>query len=170
MAESQLEARLRPLAGALYLAGTLLLIVTLFDYLATIWPHRPSAVEWRYGSAGLLGGFLLSPLLGLALIALAGAIVQSRAALVSTEVVGVVVGALLLVIPALFLLDSLQVRASIEEEMRGPFLFGVGKAVFKLLTGAAAFLLLGLAARRVRRQLPAAEDGKKGKGTLVVGN
>jgi len=170
MSDSQLETRMSLLAGALYLVGALLLVVTLVDYLATIWPHRPSAVEWRYGSVGLAGGFLLSPLLGLTLILMAGAWSASRSALWTTEIVGVVVAVTLVVLSALFILDGLQVRASVAEEMKGPFLFGVAKALFKLLTGAAAFFLASVAARRVRRTTLVTGSAKKGAaGTLVVG-
>lgn len=169
MPASDYEDRLRLIAGALILTGVLLVLTTGVDYLAGIWPYRPSAVEWRYGSVGLAGGFLLTPLLGVALLLLAGAIGGSRLALWATFLVAVTITIALVVLSGLFVLDALQVRASVAAEMKGPFLFGVGKALFKLLTGALGFLMLGIAARHVLRSVASLPQGPKGKGTLVVG-
>jgi len=169
MSESVLETRLSMITRVLYVAGLLLVITTLVDYLATIWPHRPSAVEWRYGSIGLAGGFLLTPLLGMALVLLAATWGGSRPALWVVQITALGFALILVAAAGLFVLDSFQVRASVEEGMKGPFLFGIAKALFKLLTGAIALAMIGLAARNVRRALSPGSPDKKRAGTLVVG-
>jgi len=170
MTDNDSQLRLARIAGAVYFTSFLLVLLTAVDYAASIWPWRPGAVEWRYGAAGLLGGWLLTPLLGVVLALLLATILRSRVALWLILLTGVLTALLLLAVMGLFSLDALQVRASIREDAGSGFMFAVGKSLFKHLTGAIAFLLIGVAARRALKDSAGRDTKSRDTKPLVVGS
>lgn len=148
-----LLARLRPVAPAAAFVGLLLFVVSGVDYIMTVWPLQPGSTPWRYGAVGLLGGFLLSPLLGLAMIqvhaALSGQRLMQRVVLVVAlaGAVGLTLGVVS------FMLDVIQLRGGVAEAERWAFDVGASKAGFKLVTGALALGWIALAARQSLAQI-----------------
>jgi len=95
----------------LYLLAILLIIWPMVDLLTNLWPMQPGNFRWRYGFAGLLGGFHLTPLFGYVL-AMLFAFWQGHARVLRfVGVMGFVACSLLLVIMIMFPLDTLQIRA-----------------------------------------------------------
>ena len=77
MSDETTGRRLAGLTGAGYFVAFLLISLSLFDFAGTLWPFLPSEASWRYGSVGILSGFLLTPMIGsllaVGLVGVAGA-------------------------------------------------------------------------------------------------
>ncbi len=131
-----------------YLIGTLLVFVSLLDGAASVWPLLFSDVGWRYGSYGLLSGYLLTPLLGAFLITLTAALQGSRRTQRVIGVINMVAAVLLLIAFVAFLLDVFQVRAGVQEDSRGVFDFGVFKAALKHVLTLIVLGMMGLGSFR----------------------
>ena len=57
-------ANLRKLAWPLYAVAVLMIVLPLGDLGASVWPPHPMQLQWRFGTFGLVSGFLLTPLFG----------------------------------------------------------------------------------------------------------
>lgn len=170
--DSTLAERLRPLAAAIAFAGALLVALTAIDFVLTVWPLRFGIVGWRYGSAGLLGGFLLTPLLGVAMLMVVAALYEYRGVQRIMMVFSLFMAVLLALVLMGFALDAMQVRGGVADDQRQTFDIGVIKAAFKHLTGAVAFGWLALGARYSLAQMGRSEDAasrREKAGKLVVG-
>src|SRR6185436_5152517 len=99
-----------------YLVAALMIVTPAVDFVTNVWPLNPGDLLWRYGSNGLLAGFLLTPLLGALLAGLAAHALGHRvmARLVATfNVVGAV---LLFAASVMFSLDVLEYRHAVPAE------------------------------------------------------
>jgi hypothetical protein len=154
MAESNsgwISERLAPLAAPMYCVAALLIVTPLGDFLSGVWPWRPTALDWRFASSGLLSGFLLTPLLG-ALIAIAVAAMLGNDRLLRVfGIITLVAGAACVVILGAFLLDVVQLKASIPEQQQRPFLDASIKAFLKYVMASASSIWLGVRAYRLGR-------------------
>lgn len=143
-------------AGPMYLVGVLFIALPLLDYVVNIWPFAPAAPEWRYGAIGLLAGFLLSPLLGSALVAwLALARGDARTQRVMA-VLNLATAAFLALLCVEFLLDVVQLKGHIgaSAEARWSYYGGVAKNLVKYACTIVALVWLGRAGWRARRPIP----------------
>ena len=142
---------LRKLTAPAYFVAALLVILPVLDFLTNVWPLQPGQAVWRYGSAGLLSGFVLTPLLGvLVALALAAASEHARA-LGVLAVLSIVVAVGFVLVAGVFVLDALQVRASVPPQRRPQFEIGIWRAVVKYLVVSIALVWLGIGARRAAR-------------------
>lgn len=169
MPDDAFEKRYARLVTPTYVLALLLLILPFIDYGASIWPIQASAVSWRYGAAGLLGGFLLTPLLGLLMLAALGVLLDSKSVLGLTGAGCLLLGALLLVADVSFVLDSVQMRGTIPKEQIRVFDAGVVKAILKHLTGALFAWMLAFSCFRARGALGKRDSRDAQAGSLVVG-
>ena len=152
---------LKAVAWPTYCVAFLLIAIPVLDYVTNVWPLQTGEVRWRYGSIGILAGFLLTPLMGVLFALVAGAVLNHRVLLRILAVVSMVVAGLLLACIGLFTLDALQVRATVPLESRPAFDVGAIKAAVKCFAGAAAFAWIGWAGIRFPRS---SERGRTGKG------
>ena len=146
---------LKSFAWPTYFVAALLIATPAVDYLTNVWPVRVSDVGWRYGSVGLLAGFLLTPLFGV-LFALGAAIVlEHRLVLRVFSILNVVIAVFLILLIVFFALDVVQVRATIPDdataEARSMFLIGAVKSALKYLTLAFGLGWLGIVGLRATR-------------------
>jgi len=147
-----------PLAWAGYPVAVLLVVAPLMDFATSILPYRLGEETWRFGSFGLLGTALLTPLLGAWLLAVAGAVLNHRK--IQWAVVGGagVLAILLVPISILALLDFVQLRASVMPEAK--FAFDVSAFKVFVIYGLGFVTLATLAytgIRRLRRTRPTKE-------------
>jgi purine-cytosine permease-like protein len=134
-----------------YFVALLLVVLPLADLVTNVLPVRVSAMEWRYGTLGLLSGFTLTPLLGIALAVVLAGLLDHR---LLQRIIGFLnlLGAVLLVILiVLFALDWLQLRASVEPDPQHAMDIGALKALVKHLLVAIALGWLGIAGLRATR-------------------
>jgi hypothetical protein len=137
------------LAGPLYLVAGLLVVMPLMDFAMSIGPAQFASVQWRFASVGLLSGYTLMPLLGLALaLGLAG-LTRQRAAQRVLIVLCLTLAVVMLLIAVGFLLDVMQVRATVPAEGRPAFQSASTRALVKHLLAVIAFWYLGWRARRM---------------------
>jgi hypothetical protein len=145
-------ALLKPLAWPTYLAGGLMVALSLMDLVTSIWPLQIGEVQWRYGAWGLLSGFTLTPLLGAFMLAAAAALLGHARVLRALWWAYLATAIMLGLGSALFVLDVLQVRGSVAEGERARFDVGVAKALLKHVTVLAAVLWLGRSCRSAARE------------------
>jgi chromate transport protein ChrA len=141
----------------------LLIAITKMDFLTNVWPLRFGDVQWRYGSVGLLAGFLLTPLLGIVFAMVAAAILEHRVVLRAISILDLATAVVLLLTIPVFALDVLQLRGGVAVEARTMFDMGVVKAVIKHLTIAVAFGWLGWAGLKATKG-----SGKKRRKTAPL--
>lgn len=150
MTESQ-RGRLEAVAGSIGFVALLLVIIPIFDLFANVWPLRPGSLHWRFGTSGLLSGFLLTPLLGMALLTVVAAL-RARPATLTSLVLANAAGTLvLLAIVPLFTLDFLQLRGTVAPAEKALFDASAVKAVVKHLSCAMALGGLTFANAKLRR-------------------
>ena len=153
-------------AGPAYLIAALLIGYSAYDYLGSIWPLNVSEVSWRYGSAGILTGFALTPLLGILLAALVATAAGQARALRAVGVASLALGVVFAVVVLGFGLDALQMRREAPEEARRLFDQGIAKAGIKLLGAAAAWWWLGWRSWRLASRIR--RSGSSDAGDLVI--
>ncbi len=117
------------------------------DVLTNVWPLAFGDLRWRYGAVGLLSGFLLTSLLGMALAVLTAVALRHRRVLAVLFPLNVATAVFLLAAAGMFGLDVLQVRVTVPMESRSLFDVGAMKALFKFGTLTVAFAALGAGAR-----------------------
>jgi hypothetical protein len=148
--------------------AALLVVTPLGDFASGVWPWRVSALDWRFASSGLLSGFLLTPLLG-ALIAIVVAAAQGSERLLRVFGIAVLAaGGLCVLVFLAFVLDAVQLNASIPAQQRRAFLDASIKAFLKYVMACAACYWLGIRAYRLGRwSLP--ESASAPRSTIVIG-
>ena len=137
------------------------------DLVSNLLPARLGDPQWRYGAVGLGAGFLLTPLLGFVMLAAAAAVLRHGTVLRVTGIVNLTVAVLLVIAVVFFVLDALQIRGSVPSEARTTFDIGVVKALIKNLTGASALAWLGIASRKVGKDMP--RKGRRDSDPVLVG-
>jgi hypothetical protein len=134
-----------------YAIALLLIAFPLGDLAVNVWPFRLGLVEWRFGTVGLLSGFVLTPLLGIVgLVVVATALEQQRVLRV-VAIVNLVAAVATLVILVVFGLDWIQMRSGTAPEARHSMDVGAVKALLKHLLTAATLGWLGLVGWRGTR-------------------
>ena len=141
------------LIGACYCVGVLLIAVSALDYAGTILPAAWGDVGWRYGAAGLLSGFTLTPLLGGLVLVVAAAWAAHGRFLRVLAVIHLVAAVLLLVLIAGFSLDALQARKDATTELQRVTEISTLKALVKLGATVVAVGWIGLSAWRQARRV-----------------
>ena len=71
-------APFRKISGALYLISALLILLPIIDFVTSVVPYLPASTKWRFASSSLFAGFLLTPLLGVALAMLVAGLMHHR--------------------------------------------------------------------------------------------
>jgi hypothetical protein len=144
-----------------YAIALLLIAFPLADLVTNIWPLRPGAVEWRFGTVGLLSGFILTPLLGIVGVIAVAAALGHRGVLRLVAVVSLGLAAATVATLGLFALDWLQMRSTVEAEVRQGLDIGSIKAALKHGLTVITLGWLGLVGWRVSRPQP---EGTRGRG------
>jgi len=140
-------APFRKISSALYLTSALLVFLPLIDFLTSIVPYLPASAKWRFASSSLFAGFLLTPLLGIALAMLVAGLMRHRFVLRWISILSILVALLLLVICALLALDVVELRATAESDVQMAIVLSGGRAILKNVIMAGALVYTGLACR-----------------------
>lgn len=134
----------RALVTSGYLAATALVVFALVDTTVAILPVQPRLAQWRFAAAGLYSRSLPALLLGIGLcVALAAALRHGRALRLLAVLAGTC-GALLATAAGLFLLDAIEVHATIAPDDAFGYRAAALAALARIL---AASLILLVAAR-----------------------
>ena len=150
---------MKRLSSATYFLAAVLVVVPAVDLITNVLPLTPSSVAWRYGTVGLLSGFLLTPLLGIFLACWTAHLMEHQRIQKILAVLNGVSGGVLLLLVLLFTLDAVQLRSQTNPDTLRMFDVGVVKAVIKNLLGVAALAWLAFAGWKNAAGRPA--RGKK---------
>ncbi|MBC7895782.1 MAG: hypothetical protein H7066_10220 [Cytophagaceae bacterium] len=156
-----------PLVAPFYFVALLLVATPTIDFVTSVLPLRPSNIEWRFASVGLLSGFLLTPLLGI-LIAMCTAAMAGQARVQrGLAILNAVAAVLSLVILLMFLLDIVQLRSVVQAEAKASFEGAAVKAVLKHVS----FLIAAgwLARRGFLASRWAREGTKRPAAAIIIG-
>jgi hypothetical protein len=156
------------LIAPLYLLAFLLVATPLMDFISSIIPLRPEDIEWRFASVGLLSGFLLTPLLGIALaigVAHLGRHLRFQRIMAIANLVIAVACVGLMVF---FVLDIFQLKAAVQPEAAEPFQSAARKAVIKHVSFFVALGSLGWGGLRMSRW-SAPDESRRPQASVIVG-
>ena len=148
------------LSAPLYAFALLLVAVPLLDFLQSIGALRPTNVQWRFATVGLLSGVLLTPMLGLTVAMVVAAIRQHTVLQRILAVLSLVAATTLSLLLISFVLDALQVSRVVPEQGRTAFRAASVKAVLKQLSATAVLLFLGLRGWRISSWRSRRRDGQ----------
>lgn len=163
-----MSSRLDPdeaLAGPLYVVAALLVVVPLVDFVLSVPAAELSNVQWRFAAVGLLSGYTLTPILGLAMAFVIAAVLKQHAAQRWLVAACLSFGAILMALSAGFMLDMLQLRLSVPRDGRAAFQSAWVRAIIKLALSTIALLYMGW---RARRMIPARSRHRSPKSVHVV--
>lgn len=111
----------RSIVWALYAVALILLVSPLVDLVGAIWPPRMGEVSWRFGAFGLTTSALVSPILGFAMLKVAGVLLEHRGVVRTVAVIDLVLMLVLLGGVAFFALDFVQLRATLAASSLGQY-------------------------------------------------
>lgn len=151
----------RSIAAPLYFIGALLIVLPTVDLLLNVWPLQPGDFRWRFGVVGLLASYLLTPILGVAVLGATSVLLPSTLARRTVATIHLVGAALLVAATALFGLDLLQLRPALSPEAVTSFDVANVRAILKLLLGAVALAWMGIAGLRPSRAAAAAPQPRQ---------
>jgi hypothetical protein len=156
-----------PLGGIVHYLALLFIVTPAADFIANVAPFQFGDAHWRYGTVGLLSGFLLTPLLGLLISTVAAQLLAQPRMQMFLGIFNLTAAILLSLALVFFVLDVLEVRHSVPTEAHPTFDVGSLKALGKHLTVVPALLWLGVVNLRLRRKNR--ERGVRPGDTLVTG-
>lgn len=113
--------RFRFLQWPAYPVAALLVVFPITDALLSVSPFKPGVVSWRFGAMGQLSRALMTPLLGLLLLAVISLALERWRTLRAIAVVSALSVPVLLGVMLLFMLDALELRATVAEAVRTGF-------------------------------------------------
>lgn len=153
LATGSLGTPFRRVAPALYLIAGLLLLIPTADFFSSIAPYHFGEPKWRFASVALFAGFLLTPLLGIALVLLTAALLQHGRVLRVTSWACLLVALVLLGSAVLLALDTIQVRAAADPQLKLALALSGVRAVLKNLLVGSALLVAFWGGRLAARSL-----------------
>jgi hypothetical protein len=168
--DRQSSDALERMAPAINFLALMLVLISLGDFTANIWPFQFDEEGWRYGAVGLLSGFLVTPLVG-ALIATVLAVLRRRRGLLTTiSILELAAAAFLLLLCLVFALDAVALRSVVKPDSVKAYDISIVKAMGKNLLVLIAFTWLGISGMKTVRLLASREPKSRDSSPLVVGS
>jgi hypothetical protein len=153
------------LAAPLYVVALMLILIPAADFLLSVPPAEPSNIQWRFAAVGLLSGYTITPILGLALALVVSAVVKQVAVQRVLVITCFMLAVILFILSVGFMRDVIQLRASTPQEGRPAFNSAWTRAIIKHLFSAGTLAYLGW---RARRMLPARSRHRDPKPVIVI--
>jgi hypothetical protein len=114
--------QLRLLGSVMYFAAAALILNPFAQFVITVWPFKLSELNWRVGSSGLLMDALIATVLPQALMYTAAVMNNDRKTLQIMRWVALTLGLVVIGLLLMFLLDSVQIRAQLPQNVKGNFI------------------------------------------------
>lgn len=153
------------LAGPLYAVAALLFVVPILDFFLSVPPAELSNVQWRFAAVGLFSGYTLTPILGIAMALVLSAMLKQYRFQRILVIACLTIGIGLLTLTAGFLLDMLQVRATVPRDGRAAFNSATNRAILKHVVSGGVLIFMGW---RSSRMIPARVKHRGAKPVHVV--
>jgi hypothetical protein len=161
--------QLRALGSVMYFAAFALLTNVTADLLIKVWPIKLSELNWRVGAAGLVMDVLTMAIVPIAMFFFAAFMNNDRKMLQVARWIVFVVGVLAFLLLALFAIDSIQIRASLPQNVKGNFMKAALKAGLQGVLSGSLYLWFGLTVGKVLKSAGVARGGEAKEGMLMVG-
>ncbi len=148
MSQTMDPRSLRLLAWPCYLMAAFLISMPLLEAFSAIASFRPSEMQWRFGTTGVLSTAYLTPPIGVFVALVAAHLLGHRWVqwvLIAFSLISVI---LLLVMMPMFVLDTLQLRTEVRPQFYRSFHLAAGKVFVNQL--ATAVVLIGFMMASVR--------------------
>jgi len=123
------------LSAPFYAFGALLIGHPALDFITSILPFSFSNIHWRFATIGLLSNFLMTPMLGMAVMIVVAAIREHMVFQRVLAIINSVAALLLIAFLVLFVLDVVQLNAMIPPDGLKSFQNAAFKAIVKHTTG-----------------------------------
>ncbi len=155
------------IAWPLYLTGLLIIVFPLLEFVLTVWPPSPGVLSWRFGTAGLLGRSIMTPMVGLAIVLATATFLGHSGVQRAVMVLGFAGTAVLLLVAGLFALDLVQFRAQVRAGAKTAYDVSSVVTLLKFLAAAVVLLAFGLSGLRSLRHKRAEERRHAGAAPLI---
>ena len=114
--------QLRLLGSVMYFAAAALILNYFAQFTIQVWPFKFSELNWRVGGAGLFMDALLATVVPQAIMYFAAFMNNDRKTLQALRWVTLILGLATIGLLLLFLLDSVQIRASLPQNVKANFM------------------------------------------------
>jgi hypothetical protein len=141
----------RALIAGGYAVALLLVLVPLGEMTLYVLPLRLADPAWRFGAVGYFSNALLTPLLGLALAGALALVLRQRRIVRTIAVVLLAAAALLTGSMVVFVLDALEMRASVVPDAKTAFDVASAQALAKIVLVTIVSFVLGVGGWRSPR-------------------
>jgi hypothetical protein len=142
----------RFLAWPAYSMAAILIAYPAAEAFLSLMPWQLGITAWRFGAAGLLSRALMTPMLGLLMLAGLAVLFEHRRLLRVLSVASLVFGVVLILVLGTFLLDALQMRGQIRPDLKRAFDVASLQAAAKFGISAVWLGLLALGGIRAARR------------------
>lgn len=155
--------QLRLLGSVMYFAAAALILNYFAQFTIQVWPFKISELNWRVGAAGLVMDALISTVVPQAIIYFAAVMNNDRKTLQALRWITLIAGVLTIGLLLGFLLDSVQIRAQLPQNVKGNFMKVALRAGLVGVLLSTLFIWFGLAMGKVLRsqgtvRTPGAKD------------
>lgn len=130
------------------MVAVLLVVVPLVDFATSVVPYLPASAKWRFASVSLFSGFLLTPLLGFALMMWIASALQHRRVIKLLGILSLLGALVLIGACGILALDVIELRAGAEGEIQQAIVLSGARALIKNVLIGIAFLWLALSCRQ----------------------
>jgi hypothetical protein len=151
-------APFRKISSALYLVAVLLVLVPLVDFATSVVPYLPGSAKWRFASVSLFSGFLLTPLLGFAMMMWVASVMQHRRVIKLLAILSLLGCLALIGACGILALDVIELRAGAEGEVQQAIVLSGTRALLKNVLVGLAFLWLAVACRQALKVMEPPRD------------
>jgi len=131
-----------------YFVAFLLVAIPISEVVLAAWPLRFGEVTWRYGTFGMIGQGVMTPLLGLTIMLWAAVDLQQRWVVKVLGVLCLLASVAFAVAIVMFALDTVQMRSAVADEVRKAFDLATFAAFSKHFAGLVGTALLSIVAYR----------------------
>jgi small-conductance mechanosensitive channel len=114
--------QLRLLGSLMYFAAAALILNFFAQFTIQVWPFKFGELNWRVGAAGLVMDALLSTVMPQVILYAAAVMNNDRKLLQIMRWISMLVGVAIIALMLLFLLDSVQIRAQLPQNVKVNFM------------------------------------------------
>jgi hypothetical protein len=159
-----MTVKYRPFIKATYLVGVLLIISAVSEPLIRSWPLRFGDQKWWFGAVGLFADAFVGVIFGLVWLMAVAALLDHRRTLRTLSILNLLFAATLCVLITSFGLDFLQVRSSVNPQLRGALDITVLRALVTITLSILTAALLGVSGWRSTREArrTSAQESREG--------
>ena len=163
----------RPLLLALYFVAVAFVLPSLLEFALLSYPYEFGSPQRRFGAIGLIfNSVMFSPIVGLVVAVLASLQLGHRRTTRTLAIVAFVFAVLLVIAAPFFVLDFLQLRASVVPQAKRAFDWTTAKASFTGALMCLTLLAVGIGAWRSSGTLATSAVGTRAprKGGVILGD